>query len=134
MPYHHQKLHALLVVLQVLVLDEADRLLDMGFKQQLDYIMGRLPKQRRTGESDTLFLARNKSIKRGEGCTCICTTVGCVHLNPHVKALSACTTAYVSANLVSPSRVGKTKSLACDSSSDHARVRTGDLISVSDAS
>jgi len=34
---------------QVLVLDEADRLLDMGFKQQLDYIMGRLPKQRRTG-------------------------------------------------------------------------------------
>ena len=37
---------------QVLVLDEADRLLDMGFKQQLDYIMGRLPKQRRTGKSD----------------------------------------------------------------------------------
>jgi len=35
--------------LEVLVLDEADRLLDMGFKQQLDYIMGRLPKQRRTG-------------------------------------------------------------------------------------
>ena len=37
----------------MLVLDEADRLLDMGFKQQLDYIMGRLPKQRRTGESKT---------------------------------------------------------------------------------
>jgi len=31
------------------VLDEADRLLDMGFKQQLDAIMLRLPKQRRTG-------------------------------------------------------------------------------------
>lgn len=37
--------------LEVLVLDEADRLLDMGFKLQLDYIMSRLPKQRRTGES-----------------------------------------------------------------------------------
>lgn len=35
--------------LEVLVLDEADRLLDMGFKQQLDAIMARLPKQRRTG-------------------------------------------------------------------------------------
>ena len=35
--------------LEVLVLDEADRLLSMGFKKQLDYIMGRLPKQRRTG-------------------------------------------------------------------------------------
>lgn len=40
-PKHHQP--------QVLVLDEADRLLDMGFKQQLDAIMARLPKQRRTG-------------------------------------------------------------------------------------
>jgi ATP-dependent RNA helicase DDX55/SPB4 len=30
--------------LEVLVLDEADRLLDMGFKQQLDNIMGRLPR------------------------------------------------------------------------------------------
>ena len=27
------------------MLDEADRLLDMGFKQQLDNIMARLPKQ-----------------------------------------------------------------------------------------
>jgi ATP-dependent RNA helicase DDX55/SPB4 len=36
--------------LEVLVLDEADRLLHMGFQQQLDYIMSRLPKQRRTGE------------------------------------------------------------------------------------
>lgn len=34
---------------QVLVLDEADRLLEMGFKAQLDAIMARLPKQRRTG-------------------------------------------------------------------------------------
>ena len=37
--------------LEVLVLDEADRLLDMGFKAQLDHIMSRLPKQRRTGNS-----------------------------------------------------------------------------------
>eukprot|EP00884_Botryococcus_braunii_P021246 jgi/Botrbrau1/7805/Bobra.0159s0233.1 len=34
---------------EVLVLDEADRLLHMGFQQQLDNIMSRLPKQRRTG-------------------------------------------------------------------------------------
>jgi ATP-dependent RNA helicase DDX55/SPB4 len=34
---------------EVLVLDEADRLLDMGFKDDLQRILGRLPKQRRTG-------------------------------------------------------------------------------------
>lgn len=36
--------------LEVLVLDEADRLLDMGFRTHLDAVMQRLPKQRRTGE------------------------------------------------------------------------------------
>ena len=35
--------------LDVLVLDEADRLLDMGFEQSLRNIMSSLPKQRRTG-------------------------------------------------------------------------------------
>lgn len=39
----------LLDLFLVQVLDEADRLLDMGFKIQLDAIMARLPKQRRTG-------------------------------------------------------------------------------------
>lgn len=34
---------------EVLVLDEADRLLDMGFKEDLTKILQRLPKQRRTG-------------------------------------------------------------------------------------
>ncbi|CZR58120.1 probable ATP-dependent rRNA helicase spb4 [Phialocephala subalpina] len=34
---------------EVLVLDEADRLLDLGFKDGLQKILGRLPKQRRTG-------------------------------------------------------------------------------------
>ena len=34
---------------EVLVLDEADRLLDMGFKEDLQKILTRLPKQRRTG-------------------------------------------------------------------------------------
>jgi ATP-dependent RNA helicase DDX55/SPB4 len=33
----------------MLVLDEADRLLDLGFKQDLERILGFLPKQRRTG-------------------------------------------------------------------------------------
>ncbi|CAH3024194.1 unnamed protein product [Porites evermanni] len=35
--------------LEVLVLDEADRLLDMGFEASLNAILGFLPKQRRTG-------------------------------------------------------------------------------------
>ncbi|KAI4124113.1 MAG: hypothetical protein LQ338_004986 [Usnochroma carphineum] len=34
---------------EVLVLDEADRLLDLGFKEDLQKILSRLPKQRRTG-------------------------------------------------------------------------------------
>ncbi|KAK4166593.1 hypothetical protein QBC43DRAFT_377029 [Cladorrhinum sp. PSN259] len=34
---------------EVLVMDEADRLLDMGFSQELNRILGYLPKQRRTG-------------------------------------------------------------------------------------
>ena len=35
--------------LELLVLDEADRLLEMGFRRQLDAILAVLPKQRRTG-------------------------------------------------------------------------------------
>ena len=34
---------------EVLVLDEADRLLDLGFREDLQKILGKLPKQRRTG-------------------------------------------------------------------------------------
>jgi ATP-dependent RNA helicase DDX55/SPB4 len=34
---------------EALVLDEADRLLDLGFKEDLQKILARLPKQRRTG-------------------------------------------------------------------------------------
>lgn len=34
---------------EILVLDEADRLLDLGFREDLQKIIGRLPKQRRTG-------------------------------------------------------------------------------------
>ncbi|GAV88985.1 DEAD domain-containing protein/Helicase_C domain-containing protein/DUF4217 domain-containing protein [Cephalotus follicularis] len=35
--------------LEILILDEADRLLDMGFQKQVTYIISRLPKLRRTG-------------------------------------------------------------------------------------
>ena len=34
---------------EVLVLDEADRLLDLGFKEDLQRLLSRVPKQRRTG-------------------------------------------------------------------------------------
>ena len=34
---------------EIFVLDEADRLLDLGFREDLQKILGRLPKQRRTG-------------------------------------------------------------------------------------
>ena len=34
---------------EVLIMDEADRLLEMGFQKQLDAIMAKLPRQRRTG-------------------------------------------------------------------------------------
>lgn len=36
-------------LVQILILDEADRLLDMGFQKQINYIISRLPKLRRTG-------------------------------------------------------------------------------------
>lgn len=36
--------------LEVLILDEADRLLEMGFRPQINTILNRLPKQRRTVE------------------------------------------------------------------------------------
>jgi ABC-type Na+ transport system ATPase subunit NatA len=42
------ELGALVKELEVLVLDEADRLLDLGFAETLNEIFARLPKQRRT--------------------------------------------------------------------------------------
>lgn len=34
---------------QILILDEADRLLDMGFQKHINFILSMLPKLRRTG-------------------------------------------------------------------------------------
>ena len=52
--------------LEVLVLDEADRLLDMGFEQSLNAIMKLLPRQRRTGLfSATMNDALNELVRAG---------------------------------------------------------------------
>ena len=44
--------------LEVLVLDEADRLLTMGFQQSINTILSLLPKQRRTGLFSGLSILR----------------------------------------------------------------------------
>ncbi|KAJ1961599.1 ATP-dependent rRNA helicase spb4 [Dispira parvispora] len=52
--------------LEVLILDEADRLLDMGFTQSLTAILSTLPKQRRTGLfSATLTDALTELVRTG---------------------------------------------------------------------
>ncbi len=45
---HLQRNTAALREIEILVLDEADRMLDMGFKPQLDRILARLPRMRQT--------------------------------------------------------------------------------------
>ncbi len=52
--------------IEVLVLDEADRLLDMGFEKSLNFIISKLPKQRRTGLfSATMTNAVGELIRTG---------------------------------------------------------------------
>lgn len=47
---------------EVLILDEADRLLEMGFQKQLDAIMAMLPRQRRTGLFSATQTVRHRII------------------------------------------------------------------------
>jgi len=57
---HHQQQNNIFRKLEVLILDEADTLLDMGFKETINQILEYLPKQRRTG----LFSAtQNKEVR-----------------------------------------------------------------------
>jgi ATP-dependent RNA helicase DDX55/SPB4 len=52
--------------LELLVMDEADRLLDMGFKESLSGILQALPKQRRTGLfSATMTEAVSELVRTG---------------------------------------------------------------------
>ncbi|PVU92820.1 hypothetical protein BB559_003580 [Furculomyces boomerangus] len=52
--------------LEVLIMDEADRLLDMGFEKQLSMILSVLPKQRRTGLfSATMSEALTELVRTG---------------------------------------------------------------------
>jgi len=50
--------------LEVLILDEADRLLDMGFEASLNSILERLPKQRRTGLFSATLTPQVKALAR----------------------------------------------------------------------
>jgi ATP-dependent RNA helicase DDX55/SPB4 len=52
--------------LEMLIMDEADRLLDMGFKESLTGIIQALPKQRRTGLfSATMTEAVSELVRAG---------------------------------------------------------------------
>ncbi|OLY82161.1 ATP-dependent rRNA helicase SPB4 [Smittium mucronatum] len=52
--------------LEVLIMDEADRLLDLGFEKQLNMILSMLPKQRRTGLfSATMSEALSELVRTG---------------------------------------------------------------------
>lgn len=97
----------LLAAMQVLVLDETDRLLDMGFRREIDKIISFLPTKRQT----LLFSATipddvKDVIRKTMGKDYI--TVDCIHDNdPHASSGSAHTNAQVSQShvIVEQSRV-----------------------------
>jgi len=55
--------------LEVLVLDEADRLLDAGYGKHLENLMRKLPKQRRTGTTPLILLPDSYDGTVNQECT-----------------------------------------------------------------
>jgi ATP-dependent RNA helicase DDX55/SPB4 len=49
--------------LEIFIMDEADRLLDMGFERELNQILVRLPKQRRTVRRGGKGGARRRAVE-----------------------------------------------------------------------
>lgn len=62
MDLHNRCKYFNLKTLEVLILDEADTLLDMGFKDTINQILSILPKQRRTGLFSGIFIFNNIDI------------------------------------------------------------------------
>lgn len=78
-----------LLGVKVLILDEADRLLDMGFRSDIEKIVAALPKQRQT-----LLFSATVPDEVSSWCTC-CNSLLCLVSMPLVSTLHARFAKYV---------------------------------------